>query len=78
MRRASLVLLVWPFVAAWALADEAPPPYVGAGNPIAAIPIAELSEMRSRPLFSPSRRPPPPIAATARGAEPPKAAFRWG
>ncbi len=33
------------------------------GNPVRAIPLAELNITRDRPLFSPSRRPPPPLAA---------------
>lgn len=40
-------------------AAEAPP----AGNPVWAIPLSKLSETRDRPIFSPSRRPPPTIAA---------------
>jgi general secretion pathway protein N len=32
------------------------------GNPVAAIPLASLSATRERPLFSPSRRPPPVVA----------------
>ncbi len=35
--------------------DRAPP----SGNPLWAIPIKELSETRDRPIFTPSRRPPP-------------------
>jgi len=34
------------------------------GNPIHAIPLADLNITRDRPLFSPSRRPPPQPAAT--------------
>ncbi len=33
------------------------------GNPVRAIPLAELNMTRDRPLFSPSRRPPAPPAA---------------
>jgi hypothetical protein len=38
---------------------------IGAGNPVAAVPLNSLSATRDRPLFSPSRRPPPPAAAVA-------------
>jgi len=34
-----------------------------AGNPLWAIALGELSETQARPLFSPSRRPPPPVLA---------------
>ena len=40
----------------------------GVGNPVAEIPLASLSATRERPLFAPSRRPPPPAPAPA--AEP--------
>jgi hypothetical protein len=33
-------------------------------NPLAAQPLELLSETRDRPLFSPSRRPPPPVLAS--------------
>jgi hypothetical protein len=32
----------------------------GSGNPLWALPLAQLSNTRERPIFSPSRRPPPP------------------
>jgi hypothetical protein len=32
------------------------------GNPLSAIPLADLSTTRDRPIFSPSRRPPLPVA----------------
>jgi general secretion pathway protein N len=35
------------------------------GNPLWEIPIKTLSATRDRPIFSPSRRPPPPIAVAA-------------
>ncbi|MBO0738038.1 MAG: general secretion pathway protein GspN [Alphaproteobacteria bacterium] len=34
------------------------------GNPLWALPLKQLSVTRERPLFSPSRRPPPPAAPT--------------
>jgi general secretion pathway protein N len=34
------------------------------GNPLWALPLAQLSITRERPLFSPSRRPPPPATPT--------------
>jgi general secretion pathway protein N len=42
-------------VAAWTA--EAEPP---SGNPLWALPLKQLSMTRDRPIFSPSRRPPPP------------------
>jgi hypothetical protein len=36
--------------------DRAPP----SGNPLWAVPIKDLSQTRDRPIFTPSRRPPPP------------------
>ncbi len=38
---------------------------VPAANPLWAIPLTRLLETRERPLFSPSRRPPPPAVARA-------------
>jgi general secretion pathway protein N len=32
------------------------------GNPLWAIPLKQLTNTRDRPIFSPSRRPPPPVA----------------
>src|ERR1700682_5261696 len=32
-----------------------------AGNPLWAVPLRSLSVPRDRPIFSPSRRPPPPV-----------------
>ena len=34
------------------------------GNPLWAVPLADLSATRERPIFSPSRRPPAPLVAT--------------
>ena len=42
------------------LTDREPPL---TGNPFWAIPLATLSETRERPLFTPSRRAPPPVSA---------------
>jgi len=42
-------------------AAESPPP---AGNPLWALPLKQLSITRERPIFSPSRRPPPPATPT--------------
>jgi|HubBroStandDraft_6_1064221.scaffolds.fasta_scaffold206881_2 hypothetical protein len=36
-----------------------------AGNPLWAVPLGALSQTVERPLFSPSRRPPPPVLAAA-------------
>lgn len=52
----------------------APPPRPLAANPLWAIPLATLSNTRDRPIFSPSRRPPPtqtPVAVAAPPAPPP-------
>jgi general secretion pathway protein N len=40
---------------------DAEPP-ASTGNPLWALPVKQLSVTRERPLFSPSRRPPPPAA----------------
>jgi general secretion pathway protein N len=42
-------------------AVERPPP---GGNPLWALPLNQLSITRERPIFSPSRRPPPPATPT--------------
>jgi hypothetical protein len=42
-------------------AVERPPP---GGNPLWALPLTQLSITRDRPIFSPSRRPPPPATPT--------------
>ncbi len=42
-------------------AVESRPP---AGNPLWALPLKQLSITRDRPIFSPSRRPPPPATPT--------------
>jgi general secretion pathway protein N len=48
-------------------------PAEGGGNPVAEIPLASLLATRERPLFSPSRRPPPVAAdAPAVKAPPPR------
>jgi hypothetical protein len=44
---------------------------VPSGNPLWAIPLTGLAATRDRPLFSPSRRPPPPVVATKAPAPPP-------
>ena len=43
---------------------EVPIPQPRSGNPLWAIPLAQLSATRDRPIFSPSRRPPPPVVAS--------------
>jgi general secretion pathway protein N len=55
-------------------AVESPPP---SGNPLWALPLKQLSITRDRPIFSPSRRPPPPatpsyVAPVAVRVPPPK------
>jgi hypothetical protein len=44
------------------LASERPIPR---GNPLWAVPLSSLSVTRERPIFSPSRRPPPPAVVAA-------------
>jgi len=46
-------------------ATPASPKTTRKGNPLWAIPLQTLSVTRDRPLFSPSRRPPPPAVAAA-------------
>ena len=47
--------------------DGAPP----GGNPMWAIPLKDLSQTRDRPIFTPSRRPPPPVVAEKPYTPPP-------
>ena len=55
----SLVILVaLGAISTAAFADEG-----GAINPVANVPLSSLSATRDRPLFAPSRRPPPPADA---------------
>lgn len=76
---AILLGLLGPFCAAGLALGQAsgPPSGVGApitGNPLWAIPLDSLRETRDRPLFSVSRRPPPPVVAEAPKAIAPIAA----
>jgi len=67
MRTAAAVVLSFGLAAlsaSWAHAG----PTEGGGNPVAAIPLANLSATRERPLFAPSRRP-PPVAVDAPAVE---------
>jgi hypothetical protein len=41
-----------------------PIPRPRSGNPLWGIPLMQLSATRDRPIFSPSRRPPPPVVAS--------------
>jgi general secretion pathway protein N len=50
------------FVLAWALAALA---VAGPRNPLDALRLQDLNETRARPLFAPTRRPPPPIVRAA-------------
>lgn len=52
------IALGWIFVRDGAGAADAP----SLSNPVAALPLDSLTATRERPLFSPSRRPPPPLA----------------
>jgi hypothetical protein len=49
---------------------------IGSGNPLWAIPLASLTATRQRPIFSPSRRPPPKEAAFSQSSA--SAAMRAG
>ena len=49
----------------------APAPAPARGNPLWSIPLRTLSATRERPLFSPSRRPPIPVVASAPEPAPP-------
>jgi general secretion pathway protein N len=56
------------------LPKQAAPPRPLGANPLWAIPLATLSNTRERPIFSPSRRPPPvqtPVAIAVPPAPPP-------
>lgn len=46
-------------------------PRVTGGNPLWAIPLSHLTATRERPLFAPSRRPPPPAPLAVPVAAPP-------
>jgi len=41
---------------------NAPAPQAMTGNPLWTLPLSQLAVTRDRPIFSPSRRPPPPVA----------------
>jgi len=58
-------------LAALATDPSHPAPAASQGNPVADISLASLSATRERPLFSPSRRP-PPVAAVAPDAPAPQ------
>jgi hypothetical protein len=48
----------------------AKPETVPSGNPLWGIPLRQLSATVARPLFAPSRRPPPPVVANVNRAPP--------
>jgi hypothetical protein len=52
---------------------QADPARAASANPLWAIPLATLSNTRERPVFSPSRRPPPSAAASVAVAKAPPA-----
>jgi hypothetical protein len=56
-----------PVTTVRAVASPAAPAHTPSANPLWAIPLSQLSETRDRPIFSPSRRP-PPVAAVAESA----------
>ncbi len=47
-----------------ATVESSSSPAPSAGNPLWALPLKQLSITRDRPIFSPSRRPPPPATPT--------------
>ena len=47
------------------------PPVMPTGNPLWTIPLSQLAVTRDRPIFSPSRRPPAPVAAAPIYVPPP-------
>jgi hypothetical protein len=53
-----------PVTTVRAVASPAAPARTPSANPLWAIPLSQLSETRDRPIFSPSRRPPPVAAVT--------------
>jgi hypothetical protein len=61
-------------------ADQLPAPAarLPTGNPLWAVPLRVLNITRERPLFSPSRRPPPPAIVAAPSVAPAQAAPRPG
>jgi general secretion pathway protein N len=58
-------------VAAVRLKGPADDPASSSGNPLWAIPLKQLSIARERPIFSPSRRPPPAPVVTPVSVAPP-------
>jgi general secretion pathway protein N len=69
---------ITPQPAPWTAKKQAPAAKeqtVGSGSPLWAIPIKSLSATRDRPIFSPSRRPPPAVVAAPR-IEPPRPAAK--
>jgi general secretion pathway protein N len=52
-----------PVTTVRAVAAPAAPARTPSANPLWAVPLSQLSETRDRPIFSPSRRPPPVAAA---------------
>lgn len=68
--RAALVLVLAASLAlqAGSLFGQEP-----AGNPVASVPLDSLSETRARPVFAPTRRPPPVATPRAVVAAPPPA-----
>jgi hypothetical protein len=49
-------------------------PSVPSGNPLWSIPLSALTPTRERPVFSPSRRPPPPAVVNVPFVAPPRVA----
>lgn len=79
-RRMAPILLGWSLAclaAASALAMDAVegqgPQPASRGNPLWAVPLDDLAATRERPIFSPSRRPPPPAVVATPTAPPPQA-----
>jgi hypothetical protein len=71
MSFAALLLVSSPTIAAEALPQVDVQPGAALSSPLAGQPFDHLSATRKRPLFSPTRRPPPLPEPIVRGPEPP-------
>ena len=54
--------------------DQAPVQARGGGNPLWTVPLTELSATGERPIFTPARRPPRPVATEAQATSTPQQA----
>ncbi|HEY2532113.1 MAG TPA: hypothetical protein VGJ20_30005 [Xanthobacteraceae bacterium] len=67
-RLAAVVIAIWPSLAPAAEADHAS--LEAAANPLAALSLDHLRATRDRPLFAPTRRPPPVVAVARQVVKP--------